>query len=119
MHWFERIALRRIDDIGLSMLEQPLPVHAAASLRGLVDSLRVDVCADESVRTVADAARVVAERSATLVNLGHSKLGGPTAALEAARGRLAPDFSLDLALGQMAKLRSPESPRSSSWQIRP
>ncbi len=26
---------------------------------------------------------------------------------EAAKGRLAPDFSLDLALGQMAKLRSP------------
>ena len=77
-------ALRRIDDIGLSMLEQPLPVHAAASLRGLVDGLRVDVCADEGVRTVADAARVVAERSATLVNLGHAKLGGPSAALEAA-----------------------------------
>src|SRR4029453_7456144 len=48
-------ALRRVDDIELTMLEQPLPLHAAGFLRGLVDSLRIDVCADEGVRTLADA----------------------------------------------------------------
>ena len=77
-------ALRRVDDIGLTMLEQPLPLHAAGFLRGLVDSLRIDVCADEGVRTLADADRVAAERSATMVNLGHSKLGGPSVAVQAA-----------------------------------
>jgi L-alanine-DL-glutamate epimerase-like enolase superfamily enzyme len=77
-------ALRRVDDIGLTMLEQPLPLHAAGFLRGLVDSLRIDVCADEGVRTLADADRVAAERSATVVNLGHSKLGGPSVAVQAA-----------------------------------
>jgi muconate cycloisomerase len=51
----------------------------------LVEELRVDVAADESVRTVSDASTVVRERSASVVNVGHSKLGGPTAALHAAQ----------------------------------
>ena len=78
-------ALPRIGEIGLRMLEQPLPTAAAAFQRDLVASLRVDVVADEAVRTVPDAAAVVAERSATVLNMGHSKLGGPTAALHAAQ----------------------------------
>ncbi|MFC4056156.1 mandelate racemase/muconate lactonizing enzyme family protein [Actinomadura syzygii] len=78
-------ALSRIEAIGLSMLEQPLPRTAAAYQYELVGDLRVDVAADEAVRTVADAAEVVRERLATVVNLGHSKLGGPTAALHAAQ----------------------------------
>jgi muconate cycloisomerase len=78
-------ALPRIEEIGLSMLEQPLPPAAAAFQYELVGTLRVDIAADEAVRTVADAATVVRERSATVINLGHSKLGGPTAALHAAR----------------------------------
>lgn len=78
-------ALPRVEEIGLSMLEQPLPTAAAAFQQQLVGGLRVDIAADEAVRTVADAATVVRERSATVVNLGHSKLGGPTAALHAAQ----------------------------------
>jgi L-alanine-DL-glutamate epimerase-like enolase superfamily enzyme len=35
------------------------------------------------------ASQVVRERSATVVNVGHSKVGGPTAALDAARVALA------------------------------
>lgn len=77
-------ALRRADGIGLRMIEQPLPVHATGFLRGLVDTFGVDMCADESVRTLADAARIAATPTATVVNLGHSKLGGPSAALQAA-----------------------------------
>jgi L-alanine-DL-glutamate epimerase-like enolase superfamily enzyme len=87
-------ALRRVDDIGLTMLEQPLPLHAAGFLRGLVDSLRMDVCADEGVRTLADADRVAAERSATVVNLGHSKLGGPSVAVQAAHVAIAAGLGL-------------------------
>ena len=78
-------ALPRVQEIGLSMLEQPLPPAAAAFQHELVGDLRVDIAADEAVRTVADAATVVRERSATVINLGHSKLGGPTAALHGAR----------------------------------
>ena len=82
-------ALPRIREIGLSMLEQPLPPGSAAASADLVAALRVDVAADEAVRTVADAMAVVRDRSATVVNVGHSKLGGPTAALQAAQAALA------------------------------
>ena len=78
-------ALPRVREIGLRMLEQPLPPAAAAFQRDLVAALQVDIVADEAVRTVADAAAVVADRSATVLNVGHSKLGGPTAALHAAQ----------------------------------
>ncbi|MGH2863291.1 MAG: mandelate racemase/muconate lactonizing enzyme family protein [Solirubrobacteraceae bacterium] len=77
-------ALRRIDELGLSLLEQPLAPSAAAFVRDLIGSLAVDVAADEAVRTVGDAVTVVRDRSATVINLGHSKLGGPTAAMQAA-----------------------------------
>jgi L-alanine-DL-glutamate epimerase-like enolase superfamily enzyme len=73
-------ALPRVREIGLAMLEQPLPPSAAAFTTRLVEELRVDVAADEAVRTAADASAVVRERSATVINVGHSRLGGPTAA---------------------------------------
>jgi L-alanine-DL-glutamate epimerase-like enolase superfamily enzyme len=76
--------LPRVGEIGLSMLEQPLPPAAAAFQRQLVGDFKVDIAADEAVRTVADTATVVRERTATVINLGHSKLGGPTAAVQAA-----------------------------------
>lgn len=78
-------ALPRVHEIGLAMPEQPLPPAAAAFQRELVGALRVDTAADEAARTVADAAAVVADRSATVLNTGHSKLGSPTAALRAAQ----------------------------------
>jgi L-alanine-DL-glutamate epimerase-like enolase superfamily enzyme len=78
-------ALDRVRAIGLELLEQPLPPGAEPFQRDLVARLSLDVAADESVRSAADAARVVRERTATVVNVGMSKLGGPTAALQAAQ----------------------------------
>jgi L-alanine-DL-glutamate epimerase-like enolase superfamily enzyme len=78
-------ALDRAGEIGLELLEQPLPVGAAPFQSDLVARLGIDIAADESVRSVADAATVVRERSATVLNVGHSKLGGPTAAFHAAQ----------------------------------
>jgi muconate cycloisomerase len=78
-------ALTRVTEIGLELLEQPLPLGAEPFQRDLVARLDIDVAADESVRTVADAAAVVRERTASVINVGMSKLGGPTAALDAAR----------------------------------
>src|SRR5690606_15805737 len=45
----------------------------------------VDIIADEAVRTPADAARVAQLHSATVINIGHSKLGGLSAAMQAAQ----------------------------------
>jgi L-alanine-DL-glutamate epimerase-like enolase superfamily enzyme len=70
-------ALDRVRAIGLELLEQPLPPGAEPFQRDLVARLSLDVAADESVRSAADAARVVRERTATVVNVGMSKLGEP------------------------------------------
>jgi L-alanine-DL-glutamate epimerase-like enolase superfamily enzyme len=78
-------ALDRVRAIGIELLEQPLPPGAEQFQRDLVARLAIDVAADESVRSVTDAARVVRERTATVLNVGMSKLGGPTAALQAAQ----------------------------------
>jgi L-alanine-DL-glutamate epimerase-like enolase superfamily enzyme len=78
-------ALDRTRAIRLELLEQPLPLGAEPFQRELVARLAIDVAADESVRGVADASRVVSERTATVINVGMSKLGGPTAALQAAQ----------------------------------
>jgi L-alanine-DL-glutamate epimerase-like enolase superfamily enzyme len=95
-------ALRRVETIGLRMIEQPLPPVAGGYLRQLVGDLRVDICADESVRTVTDAVRLVRERSATVINLGHSKLGGPSAALHAAQ--IAQGAGIDLMVGSVIEM---------------
>jgi L-alanine-DL-glutamate epimerase-like enolase superfamily enzyme len=78
-------ALARVEEIGLELIEQPLPVAAAHSQRDLVTRCVVDIAADESVRCAADAVTVVREGSATVVNVGMSKLGGPTVAQQAAQ----------------------------------
>jgi len=78
-------ALPRVREIGLSGLEQPLPLAAAALQNQIMAGHSIDIIADEAVRTVADAARVVTERSATVINVGLSKLGGLTAAVQAAQ----------------------------------
>jgi L-alanine-DL-glutamate epimerase-like enolase superfamily enzyme len=74
-----------VKEIGLRMLEQPLPPAAAGFQQQLVAGMQLDIAADEAVRTVTDAATVVRDRSATVINVGHSKLGGPSAALHAAQ----------------------------------
>src|SRR3954467_5422926 len=58
-------ALARVEEIGLELLEQPLPVGAVSFQHDLVARLAIDVAADESVRSVADAAAVARERTAT------------------------------------------------------
>jgi muconate cycloisomerase len=95
-------ALPRLAEMGISVLEQPLPPAASAFQRQLVAELRVSIVADEAVRTVTDAARVVRDQSATAINVGHSKLGGPTAALQAAQ--IAVAGGVDLMVGSVIEM---------------
>lgn len=66
-----------VEEIVLRMLEQSLSPTAAAFQRRLVGEFRIDLAADEAVRTADDAASVVQDRAATVINFGHSKLDGP------------------------------------------
>lgn len=77
-------ALDRAAEIGLRGFEQPLPLSAVALQQQLMAGRTVDIIADEAVRTVTDAAGVAARGTATVMNVGLQKLGGPTAALQAA-----------------------------------
>jgi len=78
-------ALPRVREIGLSALEQPLPLSAGLLQNQIMAGHSVDIIADEAVRTVADSTRVVTERTATVINVGQSKLGGLTAAVQVAQ----------------------------------
>lgn len=78
-------AMSRVDEIGLRGIEQPLPLAAHELQNRIVAGHPVDIIADEAVRAPSDAARVVNARSATVLNVGQSKLGGLTAALQAAQ----------------------------------
>lgn len=78
-------ALDRAGEIGLRGFEQPLPPAAAGIQKQLMAGRSVDIIADEAVRSVVDAAQVAASGTATVLNIGLQKVGGPTAALQAAQ----------------------------------
>lgn len=69
---------------GVELIEQPLPAGDDAALRGLATSIAV--CADESLHTVADVARLADRYQA--INIKLDKAGGLTEALTlAAEGK--------------------------------
>lgn len=78
-------ALPRLEEMGIRGLEQPLPLASAQLQTQLMAGRAMDIIADEAVRTVSDAALVVAQRSATVINVGQSKLGGISAAVQTAQ----------------------------------
>ena len=79
----------RVEKLPTEHREQLVREGYVAGGFDLVARLEIDVAADESVRTVMDAAAVVREQTATVVNVWMSKLGGPTAALQAAQAAAA------------------------------
>jgi muconate cycloisomerase len=69
-------ALPTLADLGVVLIEQPIAASDELGQAEVVRASRVDICADESVYTPADVARVGRQRSARVINLGLSKLGG-------------------------------------------
>jgi O-succinylbenzoate synthase len=72
----DRGLLRELDEVGIEMLEQPLP---AADLDGhaeLQAVLRTPICLDESVRSAADARRALDLGSCRIVNVKPGRVGG-------------------------------------------
>lgn len=71
--------LRRLDDFGLLLLEQPFPrdevlSHTAVSVRS--GSGSTPVCLDESVLTLYDAATAIRSGAADVINIKPSRVGG-------------------------------------------
>jgi o-succinylbenzoate synthase len=77
-----RRALDAIDRLGLSMLEQPLAHDDLVRHAELQRRMRTPLCLDESIRTAADAAAMIALGSARSVNVKAGRVGGFQPALE-------------------------------------
>ena len=84
----------------VTLLEQPVPRDDHEGMRELCRRAGVDVAADEALNGVADAARIAAERSATVLNLKLMKHGIAGALDIAAIGRAA---GMKLMIGGMVE----------------
>ncbi len=82
-------------DLGVLMIEQPLPVGQDEALENFIHPL--PVCADESCHTLADLPKLIGRYD--MVNIKLDKTGGLTAALELAAA--AREQGLDIMLGCM------------------
>lgn len=99
-------AAPRLAAAGVELIEQPLPPwdHAgnAAATSILLEGHGIAVAADESIRQPADVVPVATARAASVVNVGLSKLGGITRALEAAQ--VARAHGLEVMVGGVVEL---------------
>lgn len=78
MSWTPKLAVQvcaRIEEFGITMLEQPVPGHDLEGLEFVTKNTRIPICADESLRPdfLADLAR---RRAADIVNLKINREGG-------------------------------------------
>lgn len=80
--------------------EQPLPEDDFAGMSRLSETLPIPVCADESVKSLRDAMRVVNERCAQMINLKFMKSGVRESLLIA---DIARRFELPLMIGGMVE----------------
>ncbi len=81
-------------DLGISLIEQPLPAGADGPLEG--QALPVPICADESCQSLADVVRIAGYQA---INIKLDKAGGLTEAL--AMARAAQDRGLRIMIGCM------------------
>ena len=72
----------RLRPFGVESYEQPVGADDLAGLVRLHRSLPEDIVVDESLRSLADARRIVAAGACSVLNVRVSKCGGPLAALE-------------------------------------
>lgn len=89
------------EQFGLSSPQRPYPI---SQQDGVYFSLPDFLASTHPVKTAEDAQAYLDRLALMSLQLDNQT---EVQRLEAAKGRVAPDFSLDLALGQMAKLRSP------------
>jgi O-succinylbenzoate synthase len=76
-------ALLALDEVGLTMIEQPFEPHDLLAHARLQQRLSTPICLDESVETVADLRTALRLDAGRILNIKVSRLGGLTPALEA------------------------------------
>lgn len=120
--------LPTLQELGVTVLEQPVAASDRLGQAEIVRAGRVAVAADESLFGPADAAWIVSQRAAGILNLGVSKLGGVTRAAACAEVAMAGGLGLmvgsvlELGVGNAAGLQfaaSIESLAAPSYLIGP
>lgn len=85
--WSITTALRALPDLidlGIVLLEQPVPAWDKPGQAELVAKSEIEIMADEAVFDAHDVAQVARDRTARTINLGLSKLGGLSRAADCA-----------------------------------
>ena len=72
--------LRKLDDLGLMMIEQPLDPDDLLDHAKLQALLKTPVCLDESIKSYADGRRAIEARACRIINIKQARVGGPFAA---------------------------------------
>lgn len=72
------ILLRQMEDKGfnIELVEQPVKAHDLEGLKYVTDNVNIPILADESVFSPLDAAKIIQNRAADLVNIKLMKTGG-------------------------------------------
>lgn len=73
--------LKRLDDLGLLMIEQPLAADDIIDHAKLQPQLRTDLCLDESILSVVHARQAAELGSCRVINIKPARVGGLTEAL--------------------------------------
>lgn len=68
--------LRRLDDFGLILIEQPLADDDLHGHAELAKQLSTPICLDESIRSARDAAAAIAVHACRIVNVKPARVGG-------------------------------------------
>ena len=76
--------LARLDEFGLTMIEQPLSYHDIYQHSLLQAQLRTPLCLDESIHSVDDAEAAIALKSCRVINIKQGRVGGLLAAVKMA-----------------------------------
>ncbi|CAM4194219.1 muconate/chloromuconate family cycloisomerase [Lacicoccus alkaliphilus] len=77
--WDEYIAARQIralEEMGVSMIEQPLPAWNYEGMKRLTEKFDISILADESTTSLHDTYRIIKERAGDAVALKPAKHGG-------------------------------------------
>ena len=97
--------IRALEDQGLDieLVEQPVPAHDLAGLKEVTQAVDTPILADEAVFSHYDAARLIQEKAADLINIKLMKTGGIWNALKICR--MAAEHGVECMIGCMLESR--------------
>ena len=72
--------LKKLDEFGLMMIEQPLDPDDLLDHAKLQAGMKTPLCLDESIKSYADARRAIEAQACRVINIKQARVGGPFAA---------------------------------------